>query len=166
MKTFKNEQEIKEHVRLLKNFFMGFYSYLAVVGGTFLIWMMSGAGYFWPIWIIVIWGASLFFKASKLEVIDGAYYSLLYSIRDRLPFLRPEWESQKLAELKKTSLTGSVDFGTKKPEAKKTTVKKSVAKKPAAKKAAPAKKVSTAKKSPAKKPAVKKPVAKKAPAKK
>lgn len=151
MKTFKNEQEIKEHVRLLKNFYMGFYSYLVVVGGTFLIWMMSGAGYFWPIWIIVIWGTSLFFKASKLEVVDNAYYRLLHSIRDRLPFLRPEWETQKFNELKKTSVTGSVDFGSKAPSSaqKKTPAKKSTAKKASPKKA-------PTKKTVAKKPATKK----------
>tara|TARA_R110002050_G_scaffold847_4_gene5968 strand:+ start:53077 stop:53511 length:435 start_codon:yes stop_codon:yes gene_type:complete len=134
MKTFKNEQEIKEYVCLLKNFYMGLYSYLAVVGGTFLVWIMSGAGYFWPIWIIVIWGTSLFFRASKLEVIDGSYYRLLYSIRDRLPFLKPDWEDQKQDELKKSSLTGSVDFGTEKTTAKKTAAKKPAVKKPAAKK--------------------------------
>lgn len=151
MKTFKNEQEIKEHVRLLKNFYMGFYSYLVVVGGTFLIWMMSGAGYFWPIWIIVIWGTSLFFKASKLEVIDNAYYRLLHSIRDRLPFLRPEWETQKFNELKKSSVTGSVDFGSK---ATSSAQKKTPAKKSTAKKASP-------KKAPTKKTVAKKPAAKK-----
>ena len=161
MKTFKNEQEIKEYVCLLKNFYMGFYSYLAIVGAMFLIWMMSGAGYFWPIWIIVIWGASLFFRASKLEVIDGAYYRLIYSIRDRLPFLKPGWEDQKQDELKKSSLAGSGDSGVTKAPAKKTAVKKSAIKKPAAKKA-------PVKKATAKKPAAKKkPVAKtKAPTKK
>ncbi len=141
MKTFKNEQEIKEYVCLLKNFYMGLYSYLAVVGGTFLVWIMSGAGYFWPIWIIVIWGTSLFFRASKLEVIDGSYYRLLYSIRDRLPFLKPDWEDQKQDELKKSSLTGSVDFGTEKTAAKKTAAKKPAVKKPVAKKPAAKKKV-------------------------
>jgi hypothetical protein len=147
MKTFKSEQEVKEHVRLLKNFYMGFYSYLAVVGGTFLIWMMSGAGYFWPIWIIVIWGTSLFFRASKLEVIDGAYYRLLYSIRDRLPFLKPEWEGQKFNELKKSSMAGS--GGTKStptPAAKnKAPIKKTVTKKSPVKKAAATKKTPTKK---------------------
>jgi Sec-independent protein translocase protein TatA len=157
MKTFKNEQEIKEHVGLLKNFYMGFYSYLVVVGATFLIWMMSGAGYFWPIWIIVIWGAALLFKASKLEVIDGAYYRLLHSVRDRLPFLRPEWENQKFAEFKKSSLTGSVDFGSK------VTAAPSTKKKAAAVKKAPVKKTSAVKKTGVKKAPAKKTAAEKKP---
>ena len=38
-------------------------SYLAVNTMVILIWAVTGAGYFWPIWLIALWGIGLVINA-------------------------------------------------------------------------------------------------------
>ena len=38
-------------------------TYLIVNTGLVIIWALSGAGYFWPIWAIAGWGVGLAFNA-------------------------------------------------------------------------------------------------------
>ncbi len=144
---FKNQDDLKHYVERLKSFYNEFYCFLIVVASTLLIWFLSGGGYFWPVWIMVLWGMPLFFKSSKLGVLDGSYYKLFCSLRNQLPFLKKSWEEEKLHELQKSMNSKTVN-------AQKTTAKE-----------APAKKV-TAKKIAAKKQTVSKAVTKKAPVKK
>lgn len=158
--NFKNQEELKNHVERLKAFYNEFYTFLIVMAVSLLAWLLS-RGYFWPLWIMVLWGGPLFFKASKLEIVDSSYYKLICSLREQLPFLRKSWEKEKLDELK-SNLQGSEKpaaakkaadpkkIAAKKAAVKKPAVKKVAAKKPAAKKATPkkaaAKKTTTKKK--------------------
>lgn len=41
-------------------FFADFASYLSVNGFMIAIWWFSGAGYFWPFWVLAGWGIGLF----------------------------------------------------------------------------------------------------------
>jgi hypothetical protein len=67
------------------------YSHLTIYGlvnfASILIWLMSGGGYFWPIWILVGWGIGL--------VLEAAALGLLPLMTDVFPFLRPEWEEKE-----------------------------------------------------------------------
>lgn len=38
-------------------------SYLAVNTMVVVIWALTGAGYFWPIWLIALWGIGLVINA-------------------------------------------------------------------------------------------------------
>ncbi|MBL0942071.1 MAG: 2TM domain-containing protein [Alphaproteobacteria bacterium] len=108
------------------------YSHLTVYGlvnfASILIWLMSGGGYFWPIWILVGWGIGL--------VLEAAALGLLPLMTDVFPFLRPDWEEKEAKRMmgnivdKPQSLmstevkTVSKPVLTKKPVAKKSSSRK------------------------------------------
>jgi hypothetical protein len=144
---FKTQDDLKHHVERLKSFYNEFYCFLIAIAFTVLLWLLLGGGYFFPVWLIVIWGGSIFFKASKLEILDASYYKLLCSLRGQLPFLKKSWEHDKLQELQK-SFQGKIgekidakphgkatSAEEKKTPVKKATVKKSAVKKPTVSKA-------------------------------
>ena len=159
MKTMNSKEEAQRYARLLKNFYGELYSYILANAAIIFLWALFDGGHFWPIWIILIWGATLVVKASKLHIIDHSIYTECDKLRDRFLFMKKDWEERKVEQLVKRAEDKGL-FKEKKVEA-----------------ASPAKPVSPPKttddtaskpatKSPAKKPAVKKPAAKKAPAKK
>gem|GEM_PF-1123533 len=164
MKNMQTKTDIKAYARLLKNFYGELYTYIMVNCGLILVWLFTGAGSFWPIWPILVWGISLIIKASKLHVINDVFYEKCHLFRDKVLFLKKDWEDQKIAELLKTAqdqgLIAKEEGPSKKAPAKKPVAKKPATKKPVAKKAAPVKKV-VAKKPAAKKAAPKKAVVKK-----
>jgi len=53
LKRVKGRRDFRNHVA----------AYLIVNTMLVLIWAFSGAGYFWPIWIIAAWGIGLAFHA-------------------------------------------------------------------------------------------------------
>ena len=53
LKRVKGRRDFRNHVA----------AYLIVNTMLVLIWAFSGAGYFWPIWIIAAWGIGLMFHA-------------------------------------------------------------------------------------------------------
>ena len=53
VKRVKAKREFKNHLAV----------YLIVNALLVVIWAMSGAGYFWPIWSIAGWGVGLAFNA-------------------------------------------------------------------------------------------------------
>lgn len=150
--NFKTKEELKNHVEKLKAFYNEFYSFLIVGAFSALIWLLAGAGYFWPVWILVLWGGPLFFKASKLEIVNKDYYKMVCSFRDQLPFLKKSWEHDKIQELQQTMSGVKKESAT--PIAKKAPAKKKATKTLTPKKAV-VKKVAS-KKSPTKKAPVKK----------
>jgi len=167
-KGLKNTQEIREYTRLLKNFYGELYSYVIVNGGLVLFWLFSGAGYFWPIWVIAIWGISLLIKASKLHIIDSFFYEQCHSLREKFLFLKKDWEEEKTRELvERLKREGVLEEENKAHAASKTAPTPSA--KPAAaapkrvaiKKAAVKKSRPAAKKVPARKPVAKKTAPKK-----
>ena len=48
-----------ERLQNRRGFWPHLVSYLVVNGALVLIWWMTGAGYFWPVWVIAFWGVGL-----------------------------------------------------------------------------------------------------------
>jgi hypothetical protein len=150
MHHLKNEKDVHGYVRYLKNFYGELSVYILVITVSLIIWLLMGGGYFWPLWIILIWGIVLLLKASRLHVINPFFYETAHRFREKLPFIRPQWQEEKVHEILKkmgrslSEMAGpapkpSVKSTTKKP-AKKATVKKSATKKTAKKKPSKSKK--------------------------
>lgn len=102
------------------------YSHLTIYGlvnfASILIWLMSGGGYFWPIWIIVGWGIGLILEAAAL--------GMLPLMTDVFPFLRPEWEEKEAKRMMgdivdKPSMPTEVKTLSKSPATKNPVAKKS-----------------------------------------
>ncbi len=98
-KSLKNKSGVEEYACLLKNFYGELCSYAIVNAGLVLIWLLTGAGYFWPIWPIVVWGISLLIKASKLEIIDHSFYEQCDTLREKFLFLKKDWEEEKIQQI-------------------------------------------------------------------
>jgi len=160
MKNMQTKTDIKAYARLLKNFYGELYTYIMVNCGLILVWLFTGAGSFWPIWPILVWGISLIIKASKLHVINDVFYEKCHLFRDKVLFLKKDWEDQKIAELLKTAQDQGFIAKEEGPAKKVPPKKPAAAKKPVAKKAASVKKA-VAKKAVVKKAAPKKAAAKK-----
>jgi hypothetical protein len=131
--ALRNEHDVQKYVSNLKNFYGELSSYILVVTISLIVWLLSGGGYFWPIWVILIWGIVLFLKASRLHIISPIYYSKSHDLREKLPFIKEEWSQQKAQEiLKKLNISGVGSSSSPKPKKsgdKKTTSKKSFSKK-------------------------------------
>ncbi len=131
--ALRNEHDVQKYVSNLKNFYGELSSYILVVTISLIVWLLSGGGYFWPIWVILIWGIVLFLKASRLHIISPIYYSKSHDLREKLPFIKEEWSQQKAQEiLKKLNISGVGASSSPKPKKsgdKKTTSKKSFSKK-------------------------------------
>lgn len=88
----RTEEQLREQIRNLKVF----YTNLAIYGGVsiacILIWLLTGAGPFWPIWPIFGFALAALFQGIKL----GA----LPMLEDVLPFLKPDWEEKQIESLK------------------------------------------------------------------
>lgn len=84
----EKEDQIRERVRELKSF----YTNCLTLGGaaviSLFVWLLSGGGYFWPIWVITAAAISLGFQAFRLGMIP--------MVTEWFPFLKPEWESQQV----------------------------------------------------------------------
>ena len=86
-----NEKEAREYVKNLKKFYtesagLGFLTMLFS-----LIWAASGAGYFWPLWVIIFGGVGLLYRAVS--------FGFLPQITKMIPFTNPEWEDQQVKKL-------------------------------------------------------------------
>ncbi|HCI48970.1 MAG: hypothetical protein A2977_01055 [Alphaproteobacteria bacterium RIFCSPLOWO2_01_FULL_45_8] len=140
----KSEKDVHGYVRYLKNFYGELSVYILVITISLIVWLLMGGGYFWPLWIILIWGIVLLLKASRLHIINPFLYEGAHKFREKLPFIRPQWQEEKVQEiLKKMGRTLSEMAGPMPGS----TSSKSAAKKPAKK--------ATRKKAPARKPAKK-----------
>ena len=152
MHHLKNEKDVHGYVRYLKNFYGELSVYILVITISLIVWLLMGGGYFWPLWIILIWGIVLLLKASRLHVINPFLYEGAHKLREKLPFIRPQWQEEKIQEILKkmgrslSEMAGPMPKSSSKPAAKKPAAKKAPAKKPAAKKTAARKKPSKGKK--------------------
>lgn len=66
MENQDDQQRREAAIKRLKDregFRIHLISYLAVNTMVILIWAMTGAGYFWPIWLIGLWGIGLVINA-------------------------------------------------------------------------------------------------------
>lgn len=98
---FKNEKDVHGYVRYLKNFYGELSVYILVVTISLIVWLLMGGGYFWPLWIILIWGVVLLLKASRLHVVNPFLYETAHKFREKLPFIRPQWQEEKVHEILK-----------------------------------------------------------------
>ena len=155
MDNLKSMEDAKRYARLLKNFYGELYTYILTNAALVFVWFVFlGSGHFWPIWIILIWGASLFIKASKLHIIDHAIYKECDTLRERFLFMKKDWEERKVEQLvRRAKENGLFD------DAKETNTKASLKNSPTEQKPKAVVKKSAkpaTKKVPAKKPAAKK----------
>lgn len=89
------EAQVRERVRELRVYYTNLVVYAGVSVGCILVWLLNGAGAFWPIWPIMAFGIA--------AALQGARLGQLKSLEDWFPFLSPEWEeSQVKAMLKDT----------------------------------------------------------------
>jgi len=61
-----DEQVRKEAIDRLKNkrgFYQNVVAYVVVNAFLVLVWALSGAGYFWPIWVMAGWGIGVVLHA-------------------------------------------------------------------------------------------------------
>jgi len=144
MTKFKSEQEIRGHVKLLKNFYGEVTAYLFINAIFIILWVLAGGGYFWPVWPIVTWLVFLIIKASKLGIIEGNIYQQCDAFRNRLPFINSEWAEEKVKELLshlKAPSASASEPAAEKPVPSKPAAPKVVAKRaPSLKKPSPRKK--------------------------
>lgn len=89
-----NETQVRERVRELRVYYTNLVVYAGVSVGCILIWLLNGAGAFWPIWPIMAFGIA--------AALQGARLGQLKSLEDWFPFLSPEWEESQVKSLLKS----------------------------------------------------------------
>jgi hypothetical protein len=90
------ETQVRERVRELRLYYTNLVVYAGVSVGCILVWLLNGAGAFWPIWPIMAFGIA--------AALQGARLGQLKALEEYFPFLSPEWEeTQVKAMLKKGS---------------------------------------------------------------
>ncbi len=91
MTNQEKELEIRARVKALRNFYRdSIYSALMSLG-VIIIWAFSGGGYFWPIFVIVVFAISLIQKALDIGVFP--------KLTELLPFVDEKWEEQQVSAL-------------------------------------------------------------------
>ena len=157
-KHLKNEKDVQSHVKRLKNFYGELSVFVLVITVSLIVWLLCGGGYFWPLWIVLIWGTVILLKASKLGIVMPSLYEGAHNLREKLPFIRPQWEGEKTQEIMKKMGKSISDIAHEELKLSKgsTTKKKAATKKAPAKKASTSKATAKKAKKPAKKKVVKK----------
>lgn len=161
-KTKMSDEELRNHVRNLREFYTNFSMYAGVNAALFVIWVITGAGAFWPFWTIFFWGIALAIQAMNSGLFTSECQEWTQKVLNFLPFLKKSWEDDQVKKMSKCDM-GKCDMdkcdmdkgskGTKASEAAASTPVKT-ASKPAAPKA-PVKKAPAKKATPAQKPAPK-----------
>lgn len=88
------ETEVRERVRELRVYYTNLVVYSGVSIGCILIWLLNGAGAFWPIWPIMAFGIA--------AALQGARLGQLKALDDWFPFLSPEWEEAQVKNMLKS----------------------------------------------------------------
>lgn len=81
-----HEEEIKERIRQLRDYYTSLVIHGVVVIICFLIWLTTG-GAFWPLWVLISLGA--------VSIIKGIRLGLFPQLSDYFPFLSKEWEDEQ-----------------------------------------------------------------------
>jgi len=64
MKITDSEREVaRKHLQAKQDFMSHLVAFTVVNAGFVAVWAMSGGGYFWPAWILGLWGAGLILHA-------------------------------------------------------------------------------------------------------
>lgn len=89
------EAQVRERVRELRLYYTNLVLYAGISVGCIFVWLLNGAGVFWPLWPIMAFAIT--------SGLQGARLGQLKALEDWFPFLSPEWEdSQIKAMLKET----------------------------------------------------------------
>lgn len=87
------EAQIRERVRELRVYYTNLVVYAGVSVCCILIWLLSGAGVFWPIWPMMAFGIA--------AVLQGVRLGQLKSLEEWFPFLSAEWEESQVKSMLK-----------------------------------------------------------------
>jgi hypothetical protein len=87
------ETQVRERVRELRLYYTNLVVYAGVTVGCILVWLLNGAGAFWPIWPIMAFGIA--------AALQGVRLGQLKVLEDWFPFLSPEWEETQVKTLLK-----------------------------------------------------------------
>jgi len=82
------EEKIRERVREMKLYYTNLMVYGFVSILCLLIWIATGGGHFWPLWVFLGLGAS--------AVLQGARLGQMKVLEDYFPFLKSEWEEEQI----------------------------------------------------------------------
>lgn len=82
-----SENNIRERIRELKDYYTNLVIYGVVVLTCLIVWLTTG-GPFWPIWVIVALGS--------VALIKGIRLGLFPKLSELFPFLRPDWEDEQV----------------------------------------------------------------------
>ena len=65
METHESDEwrEAKKRVTMRRDFGSHVVSYVVINSFLILVWAVTGAGYFWPIWVLAGWGIGLVLHA-------------------------------------------------------------------------------------------------------
>ncbi|HLD95406.1 MAG TPA: 2TM domain-containing protein [Alphaproteobacteria bacterium] len=91
--TSNYELKVRQHVSELKRFFTNLVIYCSIFVLCLIVWLVTGAGSFWPVWVLLSFGAASILQAAKLGQIP--------MIEEYLTFLKPEWEEDQVQDLLK-----------------------------------------------------------------
>lgn len=92
------ELEARVYVASIQGFYRDILTYCVVNLIFILIWILAGAGYFWPFWVMFGWGIGLFVQAFMLKLIPR-----VEQLQMHLPFLNPQWEKEQVKKLMEQS---------------------------------------------------------------
>ncbi|WP_010302670.1 2TM domain-containing protein [Candidatus Odyssella thessalonicensis] len=84
---FESEDNIRERIRELKEYYTNLIIYGVVIFACLIIWLTTG-GAFWPIWVMVALGSVALLKGIRL--------GLFPKMSELFPFLRPDWEEVQI----------------------------------------------------------------------
>ncbi|WP_165380367.1 2TM domain-containing protein [Candidatus Finniella inopinata] len=87
------EKTARKYVQDLKGLYTNVIIYAIVWALCILLWLSFGGSGFWPIWVLVGFGAA--------TLLQGFAMGSSKQLEDFLPFLKPEWEEQQVKKLLK-----------------------------------------------------------------
>ncbi len=82
-----HEDEIKERIRDLRDYYTSLVIHGVVVMVCFLIWLTTG-GAFWPLWVLISLGA--------VSALKGIRLGIFPQLSEYFPFLSKEWEDEQI----------------------------------------------------------------------
>lgn len=97
----KTDEHVRGYVRRLGHFYRQITLYALVNIGLILVWLLSGEGYFWPIWVIIAWGIPLFIQAIELKLTPKPLQDVVCSFMHKLPFMKSGWEEEQVDRILK-----------------------------------------------------------------
>lgn len=88
----EKEISLRLHIKELKKFYTNMIIYISIVILCMIVWLSTGSGSFWPIWVMIGFSAASVLQAIRL--------GQLPMLEDYLTFLKPDWEKKQLEILR------------------------------------------------------------------